>query len=146
MQRNLSLRFRFEGNKSIPHSHVQKSVGNPRDTRECRKTTKKTRLDELIDFFNRAPLKNSFEMSISYNELGNAVFDIPYNPNFDHTMVGIYGGVIASMIDNAGWYTAAAHTDNWVSTANLNIYLWNQQQRRIFEPSVGLSGPASAFR
>ena len=81
------------------------------------------RLNELIDFFNRAPLKHAFGMVISYNEQGNAVFDMPYNPKFDHTMGGIYGGVVASMIDNAGWYTAAAHTDNWVSTANLNIQL-----------------------
>ncbi len=81
------------------------------------------RCDQLISFFNRAPLQQAFGMVISYKENGAAVFDMPYNSKFDHTMGGIYGGVIASMIDNAGWYTAAAQTDNWVSTVNLNIQL-----------------------
>jgi uncharacterized protein (TIGR00369 family) len=82
-----------------------------------------TRCEKLISFFNRAPLQQAFGMIISYKENGDAIFDMPYNPSFDHTMGGIYGGVVASMIDNAGWYTAAAHTDNWVSTVNLNIQL-----------------------
>jgi acyl-CoA thioesterase len=81
------------------------------------------RCEELVSFFNRAPLKHAFGMIISYKENGDAIFDMPHNPSFDHTMGGIYGGVVASMIDNAGWYTAAAHTDNWVSTVNLNIQL-----------------------
>jgi uncharacterized protein (TIGR00369 family) len=81
------------------------------------------RCEHLISFFNRAPLKHAFGMIISYKENGEAIFDMPYNPSFDHTMGGIYGGVVASMIDNAGWYTAAAQTDNWVSTVNLYVQL-----------------------
>jgi uncharacterized protein (TIGR00369 family) len=83
----------------------------------------RTRCEELVSFFNRAPLQKTFGMIISFKENGDAIFDMPYNPSFDHTMGGIYGGVVASLIDNAGWYTAAAHTDNWVSTVNLTIQL-----------------------
>ena len=95
-----------------------------------------TRCEELMSFFNRAPLKEAFGMIISYKENGDAVFDMPYNPSVDHTMGGIYGGVIASMIDNAGWYTAAARTDNWVSTVNLNIQLLEPAEKTAIR-SVG---------
>jgi uncharacterized protein (TIGR00369 family) len=87
-------------------------------------------------FFNRAPLKASFGMTISYNDQSEAVFEMPYNASFDHTMGGIYGGVIASMIDNAGWFTAAAQTENWVSTANLSIQILEPAERTLIR-SVG---------
>src|SRR6516225_9626830 len=89
------------------------------------------RCDDLVSFFNRAPLRNSFGMRISFNPQSEAVFEMPYNPNFDHTMGGLYGGVIASMIDNAGWFTAAAQTDHWVSTANLNIQILEPAEKTL---------------
>jgi uncharacterized protein (TIGR00369 family) len=95
-----------------------------------------TRCEQLVAFFNRAPLQQAFGMIISYKENGDAVFDMPYNPRFDHTMGGIYGGVVASMIDNAGWYTAASRTDNWVSTVSLNIQLLDPAEKTAIR-SVG---------
>jgi len=94
------------------------------------------RCDELVAFFNRAPLKTAFGMTISYNQQHEAVFEMPYNQSFDHTMGGIYGGVVASMIDNAGWFTAAAQTDHWVSTANLNIQILEPAAKTLIR-SVG---------
>jgi uncharacterized protein (TIGR00369 family) len=95
-----------------------------------------SRCEQLVSFFNRAPLQQAFGMIISYKHNGDAIFDMPYNPAFDHTMGGIYGGVVASMIDNAGWYTAAAHTDNWVSTVSLNIQLLEPAEKTAIR-SVG---------
>lgn len=86
---------------------------------------------DLIDFFRRAPLRAAFGMEISYNANREARFEMPYNPSFDHTMGGIYGGVIASMIDNAGWFTAAAQTDKWVSTANLNVQILQPAEKTL---------------
>jgi len=94
------------------------------------------RCDELVSFFNRAPLKTAFGMTISYNQQHEAVFEMPYNQSFDHTMGGIFGGVVASMIDNAGWFTAAAQTDHWVSTANLNMQILEPAAKTLIR-SVG---------
>ena len=94
------------------------------------------RCNDLVSFFNRAPLKTAFGMTISYNERHEAVFEMPYNPHFDHTMGGIFGGVIASMLDNAGWFTAAAQTDYWVSTANLNIQILEPAAKTLIR-SIG---------
>jgi len=94
------------------------------------------RCDELVSFFNRAPLKKAFGMTISYNQQHEAVFEMPYNQDFDHTMGGIFGGVIASMIDNAGWFTAAAQTDHWVSTANLNMQILEPAAKTLIR-SIG---------
>jgi len=94
------------------------------------------RCDALVAFFNRAPLKTAFGMTISYNPQHDAVFEMPYNQCFDHTMGGIFGGVIASMLDNAGWFTAAAQTDYWVSTANLNIQILEPAAKTLIR-SIG---------
>lgn len=34
--------------------------------------------------------------------------DLPYNPDLDHTLGSIHGGVHTTMLDTAGWFTAAA--------------------------------------
>lgn len=64
-------------------------------------------------------------MRLSYNEDGGAIVDLPYNPNLDHALGGIHGGVYATMLDTAGWFTAAAVTDvsQWVATSDLTVHL-----------------------
>jgi hypothetical protein len=70
---------------------------------------------DLVDFFHRASLRSAFGMEISFNAQGEARFEMPSDPRFDPTMGGIDGGAIASMIDNADWFDAAAQTDRRVS-------------------------------
>ena len=82
----------------------------------------KRRQDELIDLFGKAPIKKTFGMELRYDS-GSAVFDMPYNPGLDHFLGGIHGGVIATLLDNAGWFTAAALYDNWVATAEMQVRL-----------------------
>lgn len=69
-------------------------------------------------------------MELHYDRDGAAVFDLPYNPGFDHFMGGIHGGVIAILLDNAGWFTAAAHYDHWISTVEFSVRLlsWAQKE------------------
>ena len=64
-------------------------------------------------------------MTLTYNGEGGAVVDLPYNPNLDHALGGVHGGVYATMIDTAGWFTAAATTDRscWVATSEFTIHL-----------------------
>ncbi|HKZ51822.1 MAG TPA: PaaI family thioesterase [Candidatus Acidoferrales bacterium] len=70
------------------------------------------RRDELLHLFNHtAPIARTFGMKLSYTDEGNAVIELPYNPALDHALGGIHGGIYATLLDSAGWFTAAAaHT------------------------------------
>jgi len=94
---------------------------------------------ELLRLFKeRAPIARLFGMQLSYDEEGGAVVDLPYNPNLDHALGGIHGGVYATMLDTAGWFTVAASTDAscWVATSEFSVHLL-QPVRRSSLRSVG---------
>lgn len=79
----------------------------------------------LIKLFHGAPIAKTFGMQLSYSPEGNAIFNLPYNSGLDHAMGGIHGGIYATMLDNAGWFTSAAHHDEecWVATAEMSLHL-----------------------
>ncbi len=90
------------------------------------------RTAELIRLFReRAPIAKFFGMQLSYDEEGGAVVDLPYNPNLDHALGGVHGGVYATLLDTAGWFTAAATTDRscWVATSEFTVHLLQPVQR-----------------
>ena len=90
------------------------------------------RITELLRLFkDRAPIARYFGMQLSYNEEGGAVVDLPYNPNLDHALGGVHGGVYATMLDTAGWFTVAATTDRscWVATSEFTVHLLQPVQR-----------------
>ena len=68
-------------------------------------------------------------MSLKFNEKGEAVFQMPYNSQFDHGLGDTHGGVLATLLDNAGWFTVAAHYGRWVLTADLNMKLLEPVQK-----------------
>ncbi len=77
----------------------------------------------LVQEFNAAPIARFFGMTLSYPEPGVARVDLPYNPNLDHAMHGIHGGVIATLADIAGWFASAArHDGRWVATAEFRVH------------------------
>lgn len=83
------------------------------------------RIEELLDLFNnRAPLAQTMGMRLSFTNDGSAVVDLPYNPQLDHALGGIHGGVYATLLDSAGWFTAAAlqECSCWMATSALNIH------------------------
>jgi uncharacterized protein (TIGR00369 family) len=80
------------------------------------------RQQELLALFSRAPIKKSMGMEFRY-EGDSAVFDLPYNSGFDHALNDVHGGAIATLLDNAGWFTVAQYYDSWVSTAEMQIRL-----------------------
>ncbi len=84
------------------------------------------RIQQLLHTFNEvAPIAGTFGMSLSYNDQGQAVVDLPYNPGLDHALGGVHGGVYATMLDTAGWFTAAAAHDEscWLATSEMSIHL-----------------------
>ncbi|MFC2075343.1 PaaI family thioesterase [Bdellovibrionota bacterium] len=83
-----------------------------------------SRKQELLKLFNEiAPIAKLFGMTLSYDK-DSAVLDLPYNPNLDHALGGVHGGIYATMLDNAGWFTAAAAVKDsvWVATTELSIH------------------------
>ena len=81
------------------------------------------RKDELARFFNEnAPIARYFGMRLSFTDEGNAVINLPYNPDLDHALGGIHGGVYATMLDTAGWFTSAATREGWVTTSEMAIH------------------------
>jgi uncharacterized protein (TIGR00369 family) len=83
------------------------------------------RIEQLLTMFNEsAPIARTFGMKLSYTEDASAVIDLPYNPSLDHTLGGVHGGVYATMLDSAGWFTAVASHDIscWLATAEISIH------------------------
>ncbi len=81
--------------------------------------------EKLLHLFNeRAPIARAMGMTLAFNDANEAVFTMPHNPDFDHALGGIHGGVMATMLDNAGWFTAAASRDEntWVATSTLTVH------------------------
>jgi len=79
---------------------------------------------ELIELFCGAPIARFFGMTLSYDKQGHAHLKLPYNPNLDHTMGGIHGGAIATLLDNAGWFAAAAQIEGvWIATSEFKVHL-----------------------
>ena len=83
----------------------------------------KTRAEKFIEVFNKAPIAKSFGMTLTYDDAGRAVLHQPYNPDFNHGLGDVHGGVLATMIDNAGWFTAALYYDTWINTVDLTVHM-----------------------
>lgn len=83
-------------------------------------------INKLLDMFNnKAPIAQLFGMKLSFDEDHNASVDLPYNPNLDHALGLVHGGIYATMLDNAGWFTVAAHSDSnnfWIATTEMSIH------------------------
>ncbi len=90
------------------------------------------RMAELLHLFNEvAPIARTFGMALSYDDDGRAIVDLPYNPVLDHALGGVHGGVYATLLDTAGWFTAAAAHDIscWVATTEMSIHFLAPVQR-----------------
>lgn len=79
------------------------------------------RCEQLVRFFSQAPIKKTFDMKFSYDAQARAIFELARNPTLDHAGGDTHGGVIATLIDNAGWFTAAPHYEHWLATVDLNV-------------------------
>jgi uncharacterized protein (TIGR00369 family) len=84
----------------------------------------KRREDELRHMFHEAPIARTLGLTLTYDEEGQAVVELPYNPGLDHIRGGVHGGVYATMLDTAGWFTCAAarESDAWLTTAEMSIH------------------------
>ena len=65
-------------------------------------------------------MKKTFGMTLKYDNK-QAVFTMPYKALFDHSLNATHGGVISTLLDNAGWFTAACFFDHWIVTTNISV-------------------------
>jgi uncharacterized protein (TIGR00369 family) len=85
------------------------------------------RCEELLALFSKAPIKATFGMELSFNEMQEAIFDLPHNPGLEHGFRDTHGGILATLLDNAGWFSVAVHYDTWIATLEM--------QTRLLEPA-----------
>ena len=83
----------------------------------------KTNQDNAIKLFSKAPMKKTFNMVLSYNKEDQAVFNMPFDQKFCHALGSLHGGVLSTLLDNAGWFTVQPHYENWVNTIDLQVQL-----------------------
>ena len=88
------------------------------------------RRQKLIELTHRAPIIASLGSRLSYNEAGEAVWEMPYHPGFDHALEGVHGGVFATLLDNAGWFTVAPYYDTWIATVEFQVRLLEHVRKR----------------
>lgn len=71
--------------------------------------------------YERSPIKHTLGITLGYDEAGRAVLSMPYRRDYDNAMGNTHGGVIATLLDKAGWFTAAQHYATWIATADLHV-------------------------
>jgi uncharacterized protein (TIGR00369 family) len=77
----------------------------------------------LIGLFNEAPVNKSLGVTLEYNAEGEAVCRWKRKPEFDHGGHDTHGGIIATLLDTAGWFTAAAKSGQAVVTSDIHVRL-----------------------
>jgi uncharacterized protein (TIGR00369 family) len=77
----------------------------------------------LADVYHGSPIGRTTGMRITFDEAGHATCRWRHCRDFDHALDAVHGGLIATMLDNAGWFTAAAAHGEWVVTSDFHVRL-----------------------
>ena len=80
-------------------------------------------LERLVELFHSSTISRSMGITLHYDEEQRAVFDLPYDGRFDHFLNDVHGGAIATLIDNAGWFAAAARYPTWIVSVEFQVRL-----------------------
>jgi uncharacterized protein (TIGR00369 family) len=74
----------------------------------------------LIAMFQAAPISGALRFTLEYDAQG-AVVRLPRNPQFDHGGGDVHGGILATLLAMAGWFTAAAACRTAVVTSDIHV-------------------------
>ena len=86
------------------------------------------RQQELLELFGTGRIPKFFGLTLSFDEQGHAHVNLPYNPNLDQPC-GIHGGIVATLLDTAGWFAVAAQSKTiLVTTSEISIHFLNPAQ------------------
>ena len=87
--------------------------------------------EELVEIYRMAPISKTTNTDIWFDEEFRAHFKLTFKPNVCHGYGDIHGGIIATLIDNATWFTAAAQFPyKWIATSELHTYLIRPARKR----------------
>lgn len=78
---------------------------------------------ELSELFQRSPLLTGLGIRIRYDDEQRAVLELPHDPGLANSLGGVHGGVVGTLLDAAGWFTAAVHYDTWIATVEFHVRL-----------------------
>ncbi len=81
----------------------------------------RARCQNLALLFRSASIASHLGMTIRFDEKYRAIFEMPYAGNMDNGIGNIHGGAIATLIDNAAWFTIAAQQDGWIATVEMQV-------------------------
>jgi len=103
--------------------------------------------EKAIELFSRAPMKKTFNMILSYDQEDQAIFTMPFDQKFCHALGSIHGGVLSTLLDNAGWFTVQPHYETWVNTIDLQVQLLLPTSKKylISKGTLVKKGKAIAF-
>lgn len=87
------------------------------------------RAEKMVALFRSAPLALHLGMTLRFDEHTRGIIEIPHAPFLNHALGQVHGGIFATIIDNAAWFTAAVHYETWISTVDFNV--------RLLEPVEG---------
>ena len=77
---------------------------------------------ELLELFGTGRIRKYFGMTLSFDAQGHAHVDLPYNPNLDQPC-GVHGGIVATLLDTAGWFAVAAQSRTiLITTGEFNVH------------------------
>ncbi len=76
----------------------------------------------LIKGAHAAPIVATFGMRLEYNSEQEAVWRLPFNKNLTNGLI-VHGGAIATLLDNAGWFTIAQYFQFWIATVEFQTRL-----------------------
>ena len=79
--------------------------------------------EHLVALFASSTIARSMGLSLSYDEADRALIELPYDGRFDHFQDDVHGGAIDALIDNAGWFAAAAHYPTWIVSVEFQVRL-----------------------
>lgn len=81
------------------------------------------RAAKMTALFGRAPLPRHLGMSLRFDDDLCAIVDLPQADFLHHGLGQVHGGIFATLIDTAAWFTAAVHYDTWISTVDFSVRL-----------------------
>lgn len=80
-------------------------------------------LHALAEVYHGSPIGCTTGMRITFDAEGRATCTWRHAPDYDHALGAVHGGLLATMLDNGGWFTAAAAHGEWVLTSDLHVRL-----------------------
>ena len=100
---------------------------------------KDERREHFLHAFHKvAPISQILGMKLSFDDGDQAIVDLPNNPDLYHAYGAVHGGIYATLLDTAGWFTAAMSREEtvWMVTSEMSIH--------FLKPATGRALKATA--